>query len=95
MSRGRGPAPARIAWVYDLNACRSPTGVTRHALAQLDELVAAHPMRERPVALLLDALDAEGRTADALQAYERYRRTLADELGVDPSPAAADPSCNL
>lgn len=30
--------PARIAWVYDLNACRSPTGVTRHAMAQLDEL---------------------------------------------------------
>lgn len=28
----------RLAWVYDMNACRLPTGVTRHALAQLDQL---------------------------------------------------------
>jgi glycosyltransferase involved in cell wall biosynthesis len=28
----------RVAWLYDMNACRSPTGVTRHALAQLDLL---------------------------------------------------------
>jgi len=28
----------RVAWVYDMNACRSPTGVTRHALGQLDAL---------------------------------------------------------
>ena len=26
----------RIALVYDMDACRGPTGVTRHALAQLD-----------------------------------------------------------
>jgi alpha-1,3-rhamnosyl/mannosyltransferase len=38
MSGGPARNPARIAWVYDLNACRAPTGVTRHALAQLDEL---------------------------------------------------------
>ena len=30
--------PIRVAWVYDMNACRSPTGVTRHALGQLDRL---------------------------------------------------------
>jgi len=29
-----------LAWVYDLNACRRPTGVTRHALAQLERLTA-------------------------------------------------------
>ena len=28
----------RIAWVYDMDACRGPTGVTRHALAQLERL---------------------------------------------------------
>jgi alpha-1,3-rhamnosyl/mannosyltransferase len=38
LAPGPPPTPARLAWVYDLNACRSPTGVTRHALAQLDEL---------------------------------------------------------
>jgi glycosyltransferase involved in cell wall biosynthesis len=31
-------APIRVAWLYDMNACRSPTGVTRHALGQLDRL---------------------------------------------------------
>jgi glycosyltransferase involved in cell wall biosynthesis len=30
--------PLRVAWLYDMNACRSPTGVTRHALGQLDRL---------------------------------------------------------
>ena len=30
--------PIRVAWLYDMNACRSPTGVTRHAIGQLDRL---------------------------------------------------------
>ena len=37
-----GPAPKapwlRVALVYDMDACRGPTGVTRHALAQLERL---------------------------------------------------------
>lgn len=28
----------RVAWLYDMNACYAPTGVTRHALAQLERL---------------------------------------------------------
>src|SRR6185312_12416749 len=32
------PAAMRVALVYDMDACRGPTGVTRHALAQLDGL---------------------------------------------------------
>lgn len=31
-------SPLRVAWVYDMDACRTPTGVTRHALAQLERL---------------------------------------------------------
>lgn len=31
-------SPMRLALVYDLDACHNPTGVTRHALAQLDRL---------------------------------------------------------
>ena len=30
--------PLRVALVYDMDACRGPTGVTRHALAQLERL---------------------------------------------------------
>ncbi|UBU15381.1 ATP-binding protein [Nonomuraea gerenzanensis] len=46
--------------------------------------VAAHPLRESLCALAMRALAAAGRQAEALELFERTRRTLADELGVDP-----------
>ncbi|GHJ14169.1 BTAD domain-containing putative transcriptional regulator [Micromonospora sp. AKA38] len=55
-------------------------------VAELDELTAAYPLRERLAALRLRALAAAGRPAEALAAYERIRQRLAEELGVDPSP---------
>lgn len=53
-------------------------------VAELEEIVAAHPLREPFHALLMRALRAAGRRGDALEAFERVRRRLADELGVDP-----------
>jgi alpha-1,3-rhamnosyl/mannosyltransferase len=32
------PAPLRVVMIYDMDACHGPTGVTRHALAQLERL---------------------------------------------------------
>ncbi|MGH9248881.1 MAG: BTAD domain-containing putative transcriptional regulator, partial [Acidimicrobiales bacterium] len=55
-------------------------------VAELTDLVAAHPMRERLVAALMRALVAAGRDTEALLVYERTREALADALGVDPSP---------
>lgn len=54
-------------------------------VAELRELIAEHPLRERLRALLMRALLAAGRQAEALAAYEEARQTLADELGADPS----------
>jgi predicted ATPase/DNA-binding SARP family transcriptional activator len=55
-------------------------------VAELEELTAANPLRERLGELLIRALAGAGRQAEALAAYERLRKVLADELGTDPSP---------
>ncbi len=55
-------------------------------VAELTDLVAAHPVRERLVAALMRALVAAGRHTEALLVYQRTREALADALGVDPSP---------
>ncbi|MFC4125772.1 BTAD domain-containing putative transcriptional regulator [Nocardia rhizosphaerae] len=59
-------------------------------VAELTDLVAEHPVRERLVAALMRALGAAGRGPEALVVYQRAREALADELGVDPSAELSD-----
>jgi predicted ATPase/DNA-binding SARP family transcriptional activator len=54
-------------------------------IGELRELTAADPLAERPAALLMRALAAVGRQAEALAVYQRTRDLLAEDLGVDPS----------
>ena len=60
----------------------------RHAelVSELEALVAAQPLRERPRAQLMLALYRSGRQAEALAAYRTTRKTLVEELGIDPGP---------
>ncbi|HXV92155.1 MAG TPA: BTAD domain-containing putative transcriptional regulator [Pseudonocardia sp.] len=61
-------------------------GRTDEAITRLEPLVAAHPLRERLRGQAVLALYRAGRQAEALAHYTGYRRELAEELGVDPSP---------
>ena len=64
----------------------------RHAavVPELAYLVVEHPFRERLRALLMTALYRLGRQADALAVYRDARRRLAEELGLQPTPALRD-----
>jgi len=55
-------------------------------LAELRQLVTAHPLQEQFHAQLMLSLYRSGRQADALAAYQDVRRVLAGELGIDPGP---------
>jgi predicted ATPase/DNA-binding SARP family transcriptional activator len=62
-------------------------GRPAEALSVLDGLLPAAPLRESVALLRARALAAAGRLPDALDALRGYRERLADELGLDASPA--------
>jgi DNA-binding SARP family transcriptional activator len=90
-----GPAVARLddlrlRALEDRVEADLAAGASDRLVAELEALVAAHPLSERLGGQLLRALALTGRQADALGAYERLRARLADELGIDPSPELQD-----
>src|SRR5918995_1462852 len=62
-----------------------PAGAEAAALAAADEAVQRAPLRESAHRCRMAAHAAGGNRAEALRAYQRLRRVLADELGVDPA----------
>jgi DNA-binding SARP family transcriptional activator len=59
-------------------------GYARELVGRLQSLVAEHPLRETFYRQLMLALYRSDRRADSLRVYRQARRTLLDELGLEP-----------
>ncbi|XVV16412.1 BTAD domain-containing putative transcriptional regulator [Actinoplanes sp. CA-131856] len=64
-------------------------GRARAVIPALRQAVGWSPLDEPLQARLITALTADGRQAEAVEAYQEVRHRLADELGIDPGPELA------
>src|SRR5712691_7174767 len=94
----------RLATLEDRIDADLALGRHGQLVPELERLVVEHPLRERLRAQLMLALYRSGRQADALAVYQRARRTLVDELGIEPTESlrqlerailAHDPALNV
>jgi predicted ATPase/DNA-binding SARP family transcriptional activator len=77
----------RATAIEDRAAARLALGEGSGLVGELEAEVAEQPLRERLVALLMEALAVGDRQAEALAAFRAYRQRLADETGLEPSAA--------
>ncbi|MGD3110646.1 AfsR/SARP family transcriptional regulator [Streptomyces sp. YGL11-2] len=74
----------RLVLVQDKADCLLRSGRHAEAVGELFSLTRSHPYNEALAALLMRALHAGNRQADALAVYAATRRRLVDEQGVEP-----------
>lgn len=75
----------RLSVEEDLLDARLACGEHREVAAAAESLVNGEPLRERRWELLALAQYRCGRQGDALRTLQRARRTLVEQLGIDPS----------
>ena len=80
----------RLAALEDRIEADLSLGRLREAIGELERLTALHPLRERLRGQLMLALYRSGRQAEALEVYRDTRRTLVEELGIEPGRALKD-----
>jgi predicted ATPase/DNA-binding SARP family transcriptional activator len=66
-------------------AARLALGQHAELVGDVETAIAAEPLRERLWQQLMLALYRSGRQADALRAYQRLRKVLDEELGIEPN----------
>lgn len=85
-----GPAQrleeSRSAALEDLHAAELACGRHHDVLAELTDLAARYPLRERLQVLLMTAQFRCGRVAEALAVHRRARDVVVGELGLEPGP---------
>jgi DNA-binding SARP family transcriptional activator/tetratricopeptide (TPR) repeat protein len=89
-AEGSRLAGLRLAALADRIDADLARGHGAGLVAELDELTRAHPGHERLWGHLLTALVRAGRRSEAVEAYERARAGLAEESGLEPSPALVE-----
>jgi DNA-binding SARP family transcriptional activator/WD40 repeat protein len=75
----------RLIALEDQGRAALAAGRHRDLVGEFGALVAEHPRRERMLAVLMVALYRTGRHADALHEYDRFRKQLVEQSGLDPS----------
>jgi DNA-binding SARP family transcriptional activator len=75
----------RITTTEDRIRLELDLGRHHELVGELAGLVEEHPLRERLRGQLMLALYRCDRAPEALQAYRQARRTMVDELGIEPS----------
>lgn len=81
---------AQLECMESLIEARMALGYHRELVSDLYLLSTEHPLREAFHRQLMMALHRSECRGDALLVYQRARRTLRDELGVEPGPALQD-----
>ena len=76
----------RLAAVEERVEADLALGRSRELVAELRDLTERYPLRERLRGQLMLALYRSGRQAEALEAYQEFRRCLCEELGLEPGP---------
>lgn len=79
----------RVAAAEERATLLLTSGRADEAAASMEELTVDQPFREEPVAIRMRALAARGRHVDAVRVFADFRRTLGEELGLEPSPGLA------
>jgi DNA-binding SARP family transcriptional activator len=86
-TRQRELVCTRVRALEALSQAAASSGAAADAIAAAEEAMKLEPLRESSHLRLILAHVAAGNRAEALRAYERCRRILAEELGVKPSTA--------
>jgi WD40 repeat protein/DNA-binding SARP family transcriptional activator len=76
----------RLAAIEARVEAEAAAGKHAELVSDLRQLFAKHPTRERLAGQLMLALYRCGRQAEALETYQRARRHLTEEIGIEPGP---------